>query len=193
MEALDPSQSDEATPYFENSSTQSFYRLIQSFTQMGIMKLLIGAAMRIKSSIGVLWICVCMSILTRSESKNTQSVSSISEDTSTSPNKVKIYDKEHIRKKVLLDRDQSLYASLMTSTMRETHVVWADFVLLPKDDNHTEEQLLDSNVSKKLRLCQRQTVTDLSEKLIGADFEWCKWSLSEDEGGGKVKVLSHPV
>ena len=193
MEALDPSQSDVATAYFENSSTQSFCRLTQSFIQMGITKLSISAAMRIKSSIGVLWICVCMSILTRSESKNTQSVSLISEDTSTSPNKVKIYDKEHIRKNVLLDRDQSLYASFMNNTIRETHVVWADFVLLPKDDNHTEEQLLDSNISKTLRLCQRQTVTELSEKLNGVDFEWCKWSLSEDEGGGKVKVLSHPV
>lgn len=154
------------------------------------MMISIGAVMRIKMSVGVLWICVCSSILMRSESKNTQSVSSTSEDTSTSPNKVKIYDKEHIRKNTPRDRDQSLYATLINSTIQETHVVWADFVLLPKDDNHTEEQLLDSNVSKTLRLCQRQTITDLSEKLSGADFEWCKWSLSEDESGGKVKVLS---
>ena len=165
---------------------------------MGNMTL-IRILFKISYVIWILLICLCTCIFTRSESKNAPSLSSVNEDTSPSLSKSKKYDTEQSSKNIILERDHSLRAKLIenplegpTSISQLSNVVWANFVQLPRDRNYTEEQSLDLNVSKSFRLCTRQTVTNLSEKLGGADFDWCKWSLREDIGGGKVKVLSHP-
>ena len=161
------------------------------------MKLSISILLNYSSTIGILSTFLQLCSLTGSESVSAQHLSTMTEDTSTSSSKTKINDKERSPKHIFWDRNLSLRTSLTKSPLEDltkivgmTHVVWADFVLLPREINRAEDQLLDSNVSKTFRLCAQETVTNLSKKLGSADFEWCKWSLRED--GGKVKVLSTP-
>lgn len=71
--------------------------------------------------------------------------------------------------------------------LSKAEIVWADFVLLPKEGLRSKQQNLDPSILKTLNLCSNELLANLSRKLDGKDFEFCKWSLSGT--GGKVKVL----
>ena len=70
--------------------------------------------------------------------------------------------------------------------LSEAAIVWAEFILIPKVRLRSRQQSLDPSVLKTFHLCSNEVVANLSRKLDGKDFEFCKWSNSRT--GGKVKV-----
>jgi hypothetical protein len=78
------------------------------------------------------------------------------------------------------------YYTESENEISESSVVWADFLMIPKERLRSKQVTLEATVLKTLKLCPQIIVANLSLELAGADLEWCKWSLSAT--GGKVKV-----
>ena len=66
-------------------------------------------------------------------------------------------------------------------------VTWADFLLLPKEKLRTAMQIRPNSPTIERNICPPTINSNLSLKLGGADYDWCKWALSET--GAKVKVV----
>jgi hypothetical protein len=82
--------------------------------------------------------------------------------------------------------DTPSYYTESENEISESSIVWADFLMIPKERLRSKQVILEATVLKALKLCPPLIVANLTLELAGADLEWCKWSLSAT--GGKVKV-----
>jgi hypothetical protein len=78
------------------------------------------------------------------------------------------------------------YYTEFENEISESSIVWADFLMIPKERLRSKQVTLDAEVLKTMKLCPQTIVRNLSLELAGADLEWCKWTLKAT--GGKVKV-----
>lgn len=72
------------------------------------------------------------------------------------------------------------------NVITKSSIVWADFVTIPKERLRSKTLTLEPEVLKTMKLCPQSIVANLSLELAGADFDWCKKTLTLL--GGKDKV-----
>lgn len=78
------------------------------------------------------------------------------------------------------------YYTELENEITESSVVWADFLMIPRERLRSKQVTLEAKVLNTMKLCSPGIVANLSAELAGADLNWCKWTLSAT--GGKVKV-----
>ena len=76
--------------------------------------------------------------------------------------------------------------SLPENNLSKLSVTWADFLLLPREKLRTAKQIKPNSPTIQQYTCPSAIASNLSLTLGVADYNWCKWALSE--AGAKVKV-----
>lgn len=104
---------------------------------------------------------------------------------------IKGNQKSHAKQTItaLVNRNTSIVPKLYSSfdnLIKETPIVWAEFIDMKMQQIRSGHQELDSKALNGLLRCPSSTVSNSAAKLSDRDKLWCEWAAKSD--GGKVRA-----